>query len=268
MNSQILGGCVKYLFLWIFFATVVSCDSGFLEKKSVDYVIVATEGAYPPFNYVSSKGQPQGFDVDLVLAVCEEIELKCSLVVQNWIGLIPGLEAHKYDMISASVSITEARKKVVLFSDPIYETHLAFLGLKDQDFSFDWQHLKNVKIGVQKGTISYDWLVKNIDDLSNVSVYETVPDVYRDLKIGRIDLALNDYISLKYFLDQLVEEDSEFQSDDFQVRGNIIYSNHVGFVFRKSDTQLRKKFNEGLENIRKKGIYDEIWRNYFGLSEK
>ena len=87
------------------------------QAKQWKEVRVAIEGAYPPFSSVDEKGQLLGFDVDITNALCEQMKVKCTIVKQDWDGMIPGLMARKFDAIISTMDITEERKKRIDFSE-------------------------------------------------------------------------------------------------------------------------------------------------------
>ncbi|MBC7018251.1 transporter substrate-binding domain-containing protein, partial [Salmonella enterica subsp. enterica serovar Enteritidis] len=63
---------------------------------------IASEGAYPPFNNLTPDGKLEGFDIDIGKALCEEMKAQCTFVTQDWDGMIPALQAGKFDAIIAS----------------------------------------------------------------------------------------------------------------------------------------------------------------------
>ena len=87
------------------------------QSKDWKEIRIATEGAYPPFNFVAADGSLQGLDVDIANALCAAMEAKCTIVANDWEGMIPGLKANKFDAVVASMSVTEDRKKQVAFTD-------------------------------------------------------------------------------------------------------------------------------------------------------
>ncbi|VTU45482.1 transporter substrate-binding domain-containing protein [Variovorax sp. PBL-E5] len=91
---------------------------------------IATEGTYPPWSFKDAQGQLQGWDVDIAHALCEKMQARCEIVAQDWDGIIPGLVARKFDLIVASMAITEQRRQRVDFSDKYKETISRFVAKK------------------------------------------------------------------------------------------------------------------------------------------
>src|SRR5215510_3181674 len=111
---------------------------------------IGTEGAYPPFNNLTSDGKLVGFDIDIANALCDEMKVKCTFVAQDWDGIIPALQAGKFDAIVASMSITEERKKKVAFTNKYYDTPASFIAAKDTKITdFSPAGLKGKVIGTQ-----------------------------------------------------------------------------------------------------------------------
>lgn len=94
---------------------------------------IATEGAYPPWNYTNADGSLTGYEIDLTHALCERMKVKCTIVSQEWNGIIPGLTVGKYDAIIASMGVTPERKKVIAFSKSYAKAPNGFLTTSDND---------------------------------------------------------------------------------------------------------------------------------------
>jgi arginine/ornithine transport system substrate-binding protein len=111
---------------------------------------VAIDPTYEPFTFKTPDRKPTGFDVDIANAVCAQIKRKCVFVEQLRDGMIPGLQARKYTIIS-SMSITEDRLKVVDFADKSYNTPSKIVVKNSIKFA-DPASLKGKKIAVLKGS--------------------------------------------------------------------------------------------------------------------
>ena len=127
-----------------------------------DTIRIATEGAYPPFNFIDASGEVQGFDVEIANALCEEMDANCELVTQGWDGIIPGLIAGRYDAIIASMSITPERQEAVSFSEPYYSNKLQFIAPTDSEFGPADAAASTV--GAQRATIAAQLLEENVPD--------------------------------------------------------------------------------------------------------
>ena len=225
-------------------------------------VRIGTEGAYPPFNYMSPDGKIVGFDVDIAMALCEQMKVECTLVQQDWDGMIPALLAKKFDAIFASMSITDERKQKVEFSNKYYQTPARFVAKKGANLDISKEGLTGKKIGVQRATTHDSFLTDNFGDAVEVVRYASQDEANLDLVSGRIDLILADSVTLS---ESLLKTD---QGKDFEFVGPSYsdpkwFGYGVGVALRKSDTDLRDKFNAAIEAIRADGTWDKIAAKYF-----
>ena len=102
----------------IFKKTIFSVLLSLLVMGNVnaDKIRIGTEGAYPPWNSKDESGKLIGFEVELAWTLCRYIGEQCTIVEQDWDGMIPALIMRKFDAIMAGMSITAERQKAISFS--------------------------------------------------------------------------------------------------------------------------------------------------------
>ncbi|MTI13094.1 ABC transporter substrate-binding protein [Sansalvadorimonas verongulae] len=221
-----------------------------------DKIRIATEGAWAPFNYVNEKGQLAGFDVDIANALCAEMKADCTVVAQDWDGMIPALRVRKFDAIVASMSITEERLKQVDFTDHYYSGGLRFMGAKGKVLDTSKMGLKGKVIGAQRSTVGGQYLEDKLSDVVKVKLYDTQEAVYLDLIAGRLDGAISDELPTYDWL-------KSDQGKNFEYKGEPFAKNDkIGIAIRKNDA-LKQKFNKALQAIIDNGTYEKINAKYF-----
>ena len=222
---------------------------------------IGVEGAYPPFSWKESDGTLKGFDIEIAEALCQEMGRKCTLVEQDWDGMIPALLAKKYDAIVASMSITEERKKRVDFSDKYYNTPAKFVAKKGSGLQITSAGLKGKRIGLQRGTTHQCFMEKHYPDAELV-LYATQEEVFQDLTIGRIDAQFSDSIAADDgFLKTDAGKDYAFVGGD--QHDMECHGEGAGIAVRKSDDKLRDELNAAIKAIRANGVYQKINAKYF-----
>jgi polar amino acid transport system substrate-binding protein len=230
-------------------------------------LIIATEGAYPPYNFVAADGSLQGFDVDFANAVCEKINADCEIVKQDWDGIIPALLAKKYDVIIASMAIRPERAEKVDFTIPYYMAPTALIATKaagiktGADGFVDPESVAGKKIGVARAT-GFEKYAKENWPKADIVVYDNSPNADLDLVNGRLDARFDDYI----LMSQSVLK-SEIAGDLEQV-GKIypekmMGSDGEGIAVRKGETVLRESINKAITDMRADGTYKKINDKYF-----
>ena len=232
-----------------------------IATANAETVRIGTEGAYPPFNNLTPDGQLVGFDIDIAKALCEEMKVECEFVTQDWDGLIPALEANKFDAIIASMSITDERKQKVDFTNKYYNTPPAFAVPKDSDIKgVTPEDLAGKTIGAQSATTHANFAEEKYPD-SDVKVYPTADEYKLDITNGRLDAVFDDVV----VLGDWVKSDA---GACCKILGTVkpdaaIYGEGIGIALRKGDDALREKFNAAIVAIRANGTYKKINDKYF-----
>lgn len=222
---------------------------------------IGVEGAYPPFSEVGTDGKLKGFDIDIAMALCAEMKAECTLVQQEWDGMIPALQARKFDAIIASMAITEERKKSVLFSDKYQNTPPWMVGKGSLPHDISPAAMKGKKIGVQRTSIHDRWATATYKD-SEIVRYSKQDEVFLDLAAGRIDATVCDSVAANLgFLKTPAGK-------GFAVLGTppddpAFFGAGAGIAVRKSDAVLQQKFSAAIKAIRANGVYQKVNAKYF-----
>lgn len=220
---------------------------------------IASEGAYPPFNFMGADGTLQGLDIDIANALCAEMKAKCTIVTQEWDGMIPGLIAKKFDAIVASMSITDERKKQIDFTNKYYVTPLAVVVPKDSDLKgVSPEELSGKTVGAQAGTTQAEYADGHYAPAGvEVKSYPTDDEARADLVNGRLDAIVSD----KFVLTDWLEKDGK---ECCKMLGDIAGTEtEAGIGIRQGDTELKERFNKAIDAIVANGTYAKITQKYF-----
>lgn len=243
-------------------------------------VRIATEGAYAPWNFSGPNGTLLGYEMDLAQDLCKRMEVKCEIVATNWDGIIPSLNAGKFDAIMAAMSITPQREETIAFSAPYAAAINSFAVLSDsgltnlpgtgQSISIDSQpeeakaliaqigeKLNGKPVGVQGSTTASTFVETYLKGQADVREYKTTEEHNFDLMSGRIDAVLANATVLAAALEKDDMKGAELSGPMFS--GKIF--GMIGVGLRKDDTALKTQFNDAI----KAAIADGTVKN---LSEK
>ena len=216
-------------------------------------VTIATESSFVPFSYKDAQGNLVGFEIDLAHALCTEAKLDCNIISQDFDGLIPGLNAKKFDAIMAGMSATPDRQKVVAFSEPYFQNALVVIGKKGVDINPNELSGKNV--AAQRSTVAAEYLEKHFPK-AVAKLYDTQENAYMDLDAGRAEAIISDKAPVLAWL-------KTPKGQKFEVKGAPIdIDDKIAIAMRPNDP-LIAKFNTALTTLKGNGTYDKISQKYF-----
>jgi octopine/nopaline transport system substrate-binding protein len=263
-------------------AATLAVGSAAAQEKTVR---IATEGAYAPWNFTGAGGKLEGFEIDLANDLCRRMKVKCEIVAQDWDGIIPALQAKKYDAIMAGMNITDKRLEVINFSQPYASTPHGWGVMKDSPLaklpgtgdtvSLDanpeaakkaieaWKPvLKGKTVGVQGSTVNSQFLEKYLKDVIEIREYKTTEQHDLDLSAGRIDAIFAGHGALA-----ATQEKPEFKEMIIAgtgMRGDVL-GRGVAVGMRKDDADLKKMFDEAIAAARADGTIKKLSEKWFKI---
>lgn len=215
---------------------------------------------FPPFTAKSASGQWTGFDVDIMNALCRQMQARCDIAEVAWDGIIPALQANKIDIIWSGMSMTAERDKVVDFTDRYRRGPAAFVADQADPLTVTAEGLKGKVVGVQKATNFQRYLEHYFGSAAKVKLYDSLDDATADLAAGRIDVVMGDILQLKVFMTTAAGKSFDVK---FVTPVDPLLGRGAGAGVRKGDDALRLRLNAAIKAIRDSGEYDAIAKKYF-----
>jgi octopine/nopaline transport system substrate-binding protein len=255
-----------------------------------DKVKIGTEGAYPPWNSKDASGNLIGFEVELANWLCIYAEHDCTIVEQDWDGMIPALLMRKFDVIMAGMSITAERQKTITFSQGYASDGASLAVMKGSSLegmdtsainlsSTDsatkkiladlTAALAGKTVCVQTATIHQNFLESGLVGAPTVRTYKTQDEVNLDLVAGRCDAGLADILAITDFAEKsgkpVVLTGPVYSGGPFGDGVGVGVRQASDSTIGQRDAQLLKDFNAAIDTARKQGKISELAIKWFGF---
>ena len=262
------------------FMATAACAQGLPAR-----ITIATEGAYPPWNFTNADGTLAGYEIELIDVLCARMKVECEVVSQEWNGIIPGLTAGKYDAIIASMGVTDERKAVVAFSAPYARAPNGFLttgdnALKDlaqAGVSFSLadapadaeaalatlkEALAGKVIGVQTGSTAASFATEYFAGL-DIREYPSFEQLGLELTAGRLDVAIANVTAFKAVIDANAAGTLVLTGPTFS--GGVLGLGTTNVALRQGEDALREAFDTAIAEINADGTNTALTEKWFGV---
>jgi octopine/nopaline transport system substrate-binding protein len=266
-------------------AIIATAGTAHAEDKKWTTVTIATEGAFKPYNFTKPDGSLDGYEIELTKYLCDHMKVECKVIVQNFDGMIPGLNAGKFDAIISGMSATAKREEVIAFSDSYGSTGQAFATSRESDlaklpekgqvFSLASDEagaaaeiekikpaLQGKTIGVQTASTAAAFVDKYLKGVVDVREYKTTEEHDLDLKAGRVDIVMASMAYLTTASEKPGNDDMTTTGPRFQ-GGFLGRGSSVGL--RKDDTELKAMFNDAIAAAKADGTIKTLSEKWFGF---
>lgn len=222
---------------------------------------VGTSADYPPFESVDASGNKVGFDIDLMNEIAKRMNVKLEWVDMPFDSLIAAVQEGKIDASISAFNYSEERDQTIDFSDAYYTSEDAFTVAEGFTGSVvNPEDVAAYKVGVQTGTTQDGWLTDTLVaggtlKEENLFRYDRVDQAMLDLKNGRIDVMMSDYVPAKALAEQLGGLKIVYQG--------VLSSGPMNIVIPNGDVELQKAINEIINQLQDEGFVDGLAVNYF-----
>jgi len=243
-------------------ALALCMAAGSALAKEYKELRFGVDPSYAPFESKAADGSLVGFDIDLGNAICAELKVKCKWVESDFDGMIPGLNANKFDGVISSMTVTPAREKAIDFSSELFSGPTAYVFKKGSGLTDDVASLKGKSVGYEQGTIQEAYAKAVLEKAGvKIQAYANQDQVYADLVYGRLDASIQDKLQAQMsFL-------ASPQGADFENSVGIsdpLVPAEIAIGLRKDQDELKAMLNGAIKALHEKGIYAQIQRKYFG----
>ncbi|CAG9236687.1 histidine ABC transporter periplasmic binding protein [Paraburkholderia caribensis] len=247
-------------------ALCVACVPLAAAADTIKQIRFGVDSSYPPFESKTPSGELEGFDIDLGNAICAKLNAKCVWVENSFDGMIPALQARKFDAINSSMSKNEQRLKVIDFTSKLYAPIEALVVKKGSPLVATAESLKGKRVGVLQGSTQETYARKYWGDKGvDIIPYQTQDLIWPDLIAGRVDAAMAFAPQADAgFLKTPPGRDFTFAKGP-EIKDLSIFGPGVSIGVRKEDTALRDAINGAIDSLRKDGTYDKIAKKYFNF---
>ena len=249
---------VKLAVLLILTAIFAVGSAAQSSQPETEELIMGLDDTFAPMGFRDEKGELVGFDVDLANEVAERIGVTIKFQPIDWSMKETELNAGNIDLIWNGYTITAERQEKVAFTKPYLENSQIIVTLADSDINTKVD-LAGKNVAVQAESSALDAINSEpevAESFGELVEFSTNNEAFSDLESGRTDALVVDEVNARYFMKQVGEEKYKVLDEDF---GDEEY----GIGLRKEDTELLKKINDAMDEMKKDGTYDAIYAKWF-----
>jgi polar amino acid transport system substrate-binding protein len=224
----------------------------FEEIKADGKIVMASEGAFPPFNFFQGP-KLSGFEIDVAEELAKHMGVKIEWKALSFDALLAGLRQDRWDLVIASFGITPERSKAVTFTDPHYCSGGVIVA-KDPAIK-SVADLQGKVVAVQTGT-TYLENVQKLQGLKEVRNYPKDTDAHAALTAGRVDAWVTD----KFVAKDALKADPKAALH----MGDFVFVERIASAIKKGNGSLEAAVDKALAEILADGTYEAISKKYFG----
>jgi polar amino acid transport system substrate-binding protein len=244
------------LFITALFTIVTGCSSKSAGVKD-DTLVIGIDDKFAPMGFRDENNKIVGFDIDLANAAAEKMEKKVKFQPIDWSTKEAELSSGRIDLIWNGYTITDDRKKKVLFTKPYLKNAQVVVTLADSKLT-TLDDLNGKVVGLQTLSSASDALeaAPIRSKIKTVTEFADNVQALTDLKSGRLDAVVIDEIVINYYMTK--------EKEAFKVLDESLAPEEYGIGVKKGNEALLEKLQKALDEMNEDGTAEGISKKWFG----
>jgi polar amino acid transport system substrate-binding protein len=224
-------------------------------------VVVVTENAYPPLQFLDKEGKAIGWEYDAMAEIAKRLNITVKYENTSWDAMIPAVSEGQYDIGMTGITIKDDRKEKVDFSEPYMRSEMLMIVRGDESRFTDaasFAAIPDLLISAQPGTSPFYAAVYNIldgnEENPRIIKFETFGAGLEALKAGDVDLTLSDSTAANGYV--------AASNGGLKIIGEPLASEDFGFIFPKG-SELVAPMNAAIASMKADGTLDALNQKWF-----
>lgn len=261
INSRELHIYVKFILVLLIALNISNASFSYNivieETIKDDVILIGGDNDYPPYEFIDQNGTYRGFNIDIVRAIADVMDLEIQLIPLPWELAMKGLEDGDLDVIQG-MTISDTRLKKFAFTEKTTINSQNIFVRTNTTYISDLIDLYGHRISFQK----YDVNVEHIKAFSSIEFleYENQSGAINALLNFKSDAFIGNRATGVYNLQKMKK------LNEVKIVGDPILETKYAIATRIENQELLDVFNEGLLIIKENGEYDKIYNKWFGES--
>jgi polar amino acid transport system substrate-binding protein len=234
------------------------------EVKARGFITVVTEDDFKPFEFVEN-GVPTGYDNEMLALVRKKLPFEIKQQIVPWPGILPGVTTGKFDMALTAILVSPERKSTFDFTMPLAES-TTYYGIKKGSAVKSADDLVDKVVGAQTGSamlgdlkaFNQTLIAKHGKGIKQIVEYQSYPEAYQDLGIGRLDAVANTLINLNSLV--------ATKADMFAIGQSVGKPVYIAWAVKKGNAGVLELINGALSDLKKSGQMYELQKKWLGTS--
>ena len=263
-NQSFRAGIAAFAMIAVLGAMPAVAGETYDRIKSIKKVVVGTEAAFPPFEFIED-GKIVGYGKDILTYIIKDMDVELEQLDLPWQGILPGLLAGKFDFVATTVSMRPERVDKYAFTVPISEGTTWTMKRAGDDSIQSIDDISGKVVGTQLASAGvpaseeFEAMLKakGLAGFAEMKLFTSYPESYLALANGEVDVVVQSLPNLAVVVKQ--------QPGVFALVGAVGEKSYMGWVTRPEDTDLRDYLSSKILEMRDNGHLYELQDKWFGF---